>query len=183
MSGDEPTIEVSLRLERPDENDDYVSLQEFIELYDLFKEELAPNPIIESFTIPGEFYFIVESVDTSYDGEWKDSEYNYLGFVIATDHRLYPEKCIEFIWIKKDFRRKGYATEAIKLLQDELDGLDWYDFPIDDASEAFWKTTGLKRMLLRDEEGYLVLCDEAKAKNDVMNKLRRQAFLKMLDKK
>ena len=40
MSDGEATIEVTLRLESPDENDDYDSLRQFVKLYDLFKEEL-----------------------------------------------------------------------------------------------------------------------------------------------
>lgn len=182
MGDGEATIEVTLRLESPDENDDYSSLRQFLKLYDLFKEELCADPIIESFTIPGDFYFIVESIDTSYDGEWEDSEDNYLGFVVATNRRLTFENSIEFIWIKKDFRRKGFATEAIKLLQDKMDNLDWYDFPIDDDSKAFWETTGLKCLYLRNEEGYLELCDEAAEKYSVTSELRRQAVHQFFNK-
>ena len=182
MGDDKATIEVTLRLESPDENDDYDSLRQFVKLYDLFKEELHADPIIESFTTPREFYFIVESIDTLYDGEWEDSEYNYLGFVVASNRRLTFENCIEFIWIKKDFRRKGFATEAIKLLQDELDNLNWYDFSTDDDSKAFWETTGLKCMYVRNEEGNLVLCDEAQEKYSVTSELRRQALLQFFNK-
>lgn len=181
MDDDIPTIEVHLRLISTEEMDDYSSLKHFIELYDQFKDELHAESIIESFTIPGEFYFIVESLDAHYDdGEIEGEEDNYLGFIVVTTRRFF-EQCIEFIWIKQDFRRKSYATEAIKLLQIEKLDVPWYDYAHTEESKEFWKTTGLKSMLIENEKGHLEFCEEAKIKNDYTNEMRRQAFLKMME--
>jgi len=180
MSDDIPTIEVHLRLISTDEMDDWSSLSHFIELYDQFKEELHAESIIESFTIPGEFYFIVESVDTHYEDGEIEGEDNYLGFIVVTPRR-FGEQCIEFIWIKQDFRRKSYATEAIKLLQIEKLDVPWYDYAHTEDAEEFWKTTGLKPMLIKNERGSLEFCEEAKLKNDYANEMRRQTFLKMME--
>lgn len=182
MSDDIPTIEVHLRLISTDEMDDCDTLKHFIELYDQFNDELHAENIIESFTIPGEFYFIVESVDAHYDDGEIEGEDNYLGFIVVTTRRCFPEQCIEFIWIKQDFRRKGYATEAIKLLQIEKLDVPWYDYAHTEDSKEFWKTTGLKPMLIENERGSLEFCEEAKLKNDYANEMRRQAFMRMMER-
>ena len=181
MDDDIPTIEAYLQLISTEEMDDCSSLKHFIELYDQFKDELHAESIIESFTIPGEFYFIVESLDAHYDDGEIEGEDNYLGFIVVTTRRFF-EQCIEFIWIRQNFRRKGYATEAIKLLQIEKLDVPWYDYAHTEDSKEFWKTTGLKPMLIENEKGHLEFCEEAKLKNDYANEMRRQALLKMMEK-
>ena len=166
MSDERLYEEVKIVLEYPCDMFHSEAMMYFIEQYNQWKGVFAHRPVVESYCAD-EFQFIVKITTPIYEEEGEEvegeSEYDYLGVIIVG-----PFECVEFLWIREDARRQGYATEAVQLSEAQ-----YYDFAIDD-SQAFWDSLSLKQKLKKNEDGYWEDIDEIK-------QLREQRYKRLHD--
>tara|TARA_R110000824_G_scaffold97043_1_gene231894 strand:- start:61 stop:549 length:489 start_codon:yes stop_codon:yes gene_type:complete len=119
-------------------------LEEFLKMYDQWKDDFHIPPIVESFLCGFEYEWILRRtvIDEEYDDE-------YIGFII-----LGPYRQVEFLWVNENERRKGIGTFAV-----ETSGAKYYDYALND-SISFWESTGLSSCFRENEDGNNVLIDE-----------------------